>query len=118
MSQSISLEPVKVDCETASAANADNTTLNRFMEAVPKMLTTHRSLTFDPAETMIHYKSAIDIRVANSTEDTKLATWTTEKGFALLPGVTMEQDKRFFRIGVIDDVCENRKKKLAQKFIE
>lgn len=50
----------------------------------------------------------MDIRVVNSTEETKLATWNTENGFALLPGVVMEPDKRFFRIGVIDNVSNSK----------
>lgn len=108
MSQSTSLEPKIIDCETASAGTADNTTYNKFMETLPRLISRHRSLAFDPVELMVYYKSSMDIRVVNSTEETKLATWNTENGFALLPGVVMEPDKRFFRIGVIDNVSNSK----------
>lgn len=104
MSQSVNLQPREVDCATATASNADNTTMNRFSDSVPRQIGKQKSLTFDPLENLVYYKSVMDISVANATQDKKLATWNTEKGFSMVPDVVMEEDKRFFRIGVIDKV--------------
>ncbi|KAL0280963.1 UNVERIFIED_CONTAM: hypothetical protein PYX00_002104 [Menopon gallinae] len=100
--QAVSIEPMKIDCDTAIGEPTDNTTARKFVEAMTKFLPKNPSIGFNPRNDLVYYKSVINIKLANKTENKRLSEWTTEtEKFSLLPGTTMKVDKRFFRIGVL-----------------
>lgn len=106
LSQSISLEPIKLDCNP-TIENNDNGTDLPFQKSLEKLVEQHRTLGYDSSDNLVYYKSAMDIFIANQSETKKLGTWNTEKGFSLVPGQVMKPDKRFFRIGIIAHVSIN-----------